>query len=287
VHQKLLVSKYTATKWLLHSCIFAVLNIYTSNEVIVGIETGKIPLYKVRDSGRVLYISGIALWLSKSQNSTAMEIAQGIVVHLLSTYGSLFSSQIVSPGWIHLELTHPTLATWLQSLAVKTTILEPVPYSKFTPKENPGRLFAIQYAHARCYSLVLLAHREGLIQLKEPVVDSNSAIGDFLLPKSIPWLNCDQKLCLTHPAEFHLIHELLQVVDDWEISDRSSIRWEKSALSLSQAFETFWRNCRIWGEVNNNSPDLAQARLGLLMATQVILMSLLEEKLEVFAPLEL
>ncbi|WP_321162503.1 hypothetical protein [Nostoc sp. KVJ3] len=60
----------------------------------------------------------MSLQLSKSQNRKAMELASAIAPDLSRTCGDVFSIQIVPPGWIHFELTHSTLATWLQSLAV-------------------------------------------------------------------------------------------------------------------------------------------------------------------------
>ncbi|MHC5827514.1 MAG: DALR anticodon-binding domain-containing protein, partial [Nostoc sp.] len=136
----------------------------------------------------------------------------------------------------------------------------------------PNSLFAVQYAHARCCSLVLLAHREGLIKLRKPVSNTSPAFWSVIAPNPIPWLNCDGTLRLNHPDEHRLIAELVQVVDNIECPDVSgSVKWEKVALNLSQAFEKFWSNCRIWGEVKITSPEIAQARLGLLMATQSVL----------------
>ena len=66
------------------------------------------------------------------------------------------------------------------------------------------RLFAIQYAHARCCSLVLLAHREGLIKLREPLSDVSLAFRNVVSRQQIPWLNCDEKLRLNHPDESYV-----------------------------------------------------------------------------------
>ncbi|MEH2163505.1 MAG: DALR anticodon-binding domain-containing protein [Nostoc sp.] len=229
-----------------------------------------------------------------------MELASAIASDLLRTCGDVFTIQIVPPGWIHFELTHSTLATWLQSIVVESLGKgreqgderdeggEGEELITNAPCPMPNSLFAVQHAHARCCSLVLLAHREGLIKLKQPVTNTSPSFWDVISPNPLPWLNCDQTLRLNHPDERRLISELIQVVDSIECRDISgSVKWEKVALNLSQAFENFWCNCRIWGKVKITLPELAQARLGLLMATQSLLRYLLEGKLGVFAPLEL
>ena len=289
MHYKLLVSKYTSIEQLLCSYLVKTLSIDTYKLESICIKDKKFPLYKDRDENRVLYISSVALRLSKSQNRKRMELASAITSDLLRTCGDVCTIQIVPPGWIHFELTHSTLATWLQSLAVGGSggaegndgIID-------AQYPMPNSLFAVQHAHARCCSLVLLAHREGLIKLRQPVTNTSPAFWDVISPNPLPWLNCDETLRLNHPDERRLISELIQVVDNIECPDMSgSVKWEKVALNLSQAFENFWCNCRIWGEVKITLPELAQARLGLLMATQSVLRYVLEENLGVFAPLEL
>ncbi|MCC5648532.1 glutamate acetyltransferase [Nostoc sp. XA013] len=310
MHHKLLVSKYTSLKQLVYSYFIKILSINTYKEKNTSIKDEINHLYKDRDESRVLYISSVVLRLSKSQNRKTMELANAIASDLLKICDDVFSVQIVPPGWIHFELTHSMLATWLQSLAVgrrqgsreqgaegKEVIFTSPPYplppaplllvpNAQCPMSNS--LFAVQYAHARCCSLVLLAHREGLIKLREPVPNTSPAFWDVISPNPLPWINGDGRLRLNHPNERRLIAELVQVVDNIECADiKDSVKWEKVALSLSQAFENFWSNCRIWGEVKITSPELTQARLGLLMATQSVLRFVLEESLGIIAPLEL
>ncbi|MEH2108020.1 DALR anticodon-binding domain-containing protein [Nostoc sp.] len=339
MHNRLPISKYTSIKQLLYSYLIKSISIDTYKAENDCIENEKIPLHKGRDDNRVLYTSSVSLRLSKSQNRKAMELASAIASDLSGICEDVFSIQIVPPGWINFELTHSTLATWLQSLVVGSLgeeremggreqgaggeinskfkiqnsklknfcLLPPAdalyetlrerglanaPLSCLLPPLSqspmPNAQFAVQYAHARCCSLVLLAHREGLIKLREPVPNTSPAFWDIIFPNPLPWLNCDGILRLNHPDERRLIGELIQVVDNIECPDVSgSVKWEKVALNLSQAFEKFWSNCRIWGEVKITSPELAQARLGLLMATQSVLRFVLEENLRVFAPLEL
>lgn len=265
------------------------LSIYTNTYSILRRDNHKIPLYKSRDINRILYISGVALQLSKSQNRKGIEIACAIASHLSANCGDEFIIEIVPPGYIHFVLTDPILAAWLQHLVEGRGIWGDGERERKEAKyENSSHLFAVQYAHARCSSLMRLAQREGLIQFGDNNVNTSSAFGSVISPNPIPWLNCDRKLRFSHSATKRLISELVQVVDDLECAyEADSINWEKAAINLSQAFEVFWCNCRIWGEVKTTSPELSQARLGLVIATQSVLRFLLEEKLGIFALVEL
>lgn len=296
VHFQLLVSKYTAIKQLIYSLLQNSLSVYTCQAEILYTKDKKFPLYKGRDEKNFLYISGIALRLEKSQNQKAVEIANAIAKSLSASCGDVFSVQVVPPGWIYLELLHPIIAAWLQNLALGN-LRQGQKQGKTdnSTNKNPQRLFAVQYAHARCCSLLQQAHREKLIQVRDVLSGTeikfeqqNSQLSNLVVANPIPWLNSDAKLRFHHPAEHRLIGELVQVVDDLE-SDAfgSSVNWEKAALDLSQAFENFWSQCRIWGKVKITSPLLAQARLGLVMATQSVFRLLLEAKLGAFAPSEL
>ncbi|XZN96275.1 MAG: DALR anticodon-binding domain-containing protein [Microcoleus sp.] len=72
-----------------------------------------------------------------------------------------------------------------------------------------------------------------------------------------------------------------------ECNQERAIDYFKLANSLSTAFQTFYSQCRIWGEVKRENLKLAQARLGLVLATQSLLRFILEELLNAVAPLEL
>lgn len=125
--------------------------------------------------------------------------------------------------------------------------------------------------------------------LKEPEPDNSPKVFLAVAPNPIPWLNCDQKLRFSHPAERALIAQLVGVVDNfyYPCPSRQTVDWEKAALNLSQAFQTFYSCCRIWGEVKIQTPHLVQARLGLIIITQAVLRLLLQDMFGVWAPLEL
>jgi arginyl-tRNA synthetase len=192
-----------------------------------------------------------------------------------------FQVEVVSPGWINLRLSHRGLATWLEHL-------HQIPSQShfkgaLTPQYSQN-LFPVQYAHARCCSLLRSAHQQNLIQLKN--CDAKTHPWQIIEPNSIPWLNEDQEtLRLLHPAEKFLLEQLLDIPD--ALLGNIQVDCVKLALSLSQAFEHFERSCRIWGEVKTQTPNLAQARLGLVALTQALLQSLLEDHLASFAPHQL
>ncbi|ARV63290.1 glutamate acetyltransferase [Nostocales cyanobacterium HT-58-2] len=285
-----------------------IISIYAKSQYIVSTINKKIPLSQGRSESKILYISGIALQLSKSEKIPAIEIANGIVSHISTNSDKEFKAQVISPGWIHLEVTQLLLAAWLQRIAVEewglgvpsgiggcggVTKAEGEMTPLFLSSSPSSSLFTAQYTHARCCSLVRLAFHEGLIKQREPNIDDcqnpqQKLWSNILAPNPLPWLNSEEKLRFNHPASFRLINELVRVVDRLECRDFSgSVNWEKAALNLSQVFETFWCQCLIFGEVKTASPELAQARIGLVLATQSVLKFLLEEKLGVFALCEI
>ncbi len=247
---------------------------------------------QAKGCSRFLYISPIAFHLSKLKKIPALEIAKAIALLLDSQSENLlknFTFEVLPPGWIQIEITQPGLAAWLQHLVIYPPQLQNCrekEYCQLTQTDT-YRLFAAQYAHARCCSVLQMAHREKLITLKE-LPETSSAM--FLLsdPHPIPWLN-HQKLQYFHPAEYALISQLLITLDELYCpgTSRQLKNWEKAALKLSQIFQTFYSCCRIWGEVKIQTPELSQARLGLVMATQISLRILLQDKLSVPAPVEL
>ncbi|BCL37342.1 hypothetical protein NSMS1_37890 [Nostoc sp. MS1] len=217
-----------------------------------------------------------------------MEIAEIITSQVLAICKENLLVRIVAPGWIHLELTDRLLVNWLQHIT--TVDLPDEEQRELKQIINTHCLFAIQYAHARCFSLILLAQREGIIQFNEPLPENwqERSLSGLVSAMQIPWLNSETQLILNHSAERYLISELIGAVDSLIFpQDNKQMNWEKLGLDVSQAFETFWSQCRIWGEVKANCPELTQARLGLVLATQIVLRVLLVTKLGSVAPFEL
>ncbi|MEG3919081.1 MULTISPECIES: DALR anticodon-binding domain-containing protein [unclassified Microcoleus] len=255
------------------------------------IENGAIfPLNRSKDSARVLYVSAIALKLAKTWQQTPQTIATELAETLEPLCYPDFAVKVAPAGIIELELTDAGLAVWLQRLA-QTNL--PIPESRIlSPVMCADRLFPIQYSHARCCSLLRMAHRDRIIVLAQPDVTTAPQIWSLASPNPIPWIDEGDRLRLVHPAERSLISQLLTVLDNiypiFEVKNREKpVNDFKLASSLSEAFQTFYTHCRIWGEVKIRQPKLAQSRLGLILATQSLLRFILEELLSALAPLEL
>lgn len=277
-----------------------------------------ISLHRLSDDSRIVYRTAIALKLAPLAQRPALDIANQLVASFptsnQNTTESMclnFSVEVVSPGWINFQLSEQSLATWLQHLVQIASLGE----TGRGEEREKGRksnqessvmldrnhreqldegqkctqnLFLVQYAHARCCSLLRLAHRQDLIKLEE--LDFKTL--RLIEPNPIPWLNDDQntdtgkvRLRVVHPAERRLITQILDLLD--EISDSEQRHLAKFAIALYNAFENFYSSCRIWGEVKTQTPKLAQARLGLVGVTQASLRSLLQDQLGVPAPVEL
>lgn len=206
-----------------------------------------------------------------------------------------FDVEVVFPGWIHFRLNDWSLAVLLQKL-IQMPVTKSVDYStlEFQRRDDSPtatlNCFPVQYAHARCCSLLRLAHQQGLITLKD--LDFKTLDCQLLAPNPISWLKDEQEaatgqlvLRLVHPAERCLIAQMLDVID--ASRNLEQLRAAKLANALSKAFEEFYSCCRIWGEVKTQTPKLAQARLGLVGITQGALRSFLQDQLGVSAPVEL
>lgn len=278
--------KYPAIKQLLVSRLQAVLDLDFSG-CSLQTQLKSHPVHQVREQQRIVYVCAIALQLRLAIQLPALEIASTLAFSL--SQEQQFTVRVMPPGLIHLELTQPLLAAWLQHLIQEPPLLR----KQEEPRENyqlakiPSSLFPIQYAHARCCSLLQLAQREGLIAL-EPAAD-NTSVWLVIAPDPIPWLNHSRSLCLCHPAEWAILAQLLTVLDDLYCSHASHkpINWYKAALNLSQAFQTFYSQCQIWGEIKSQNLQLAQARLGLVAIAQSVLRLLLQERLGLVALQEL
>ena len=280
----------------------------------------------------ILYNCAIALKLAHLWQLHAIDIANQLVTTLGEKFycpaGEIyltFSIEVVSSGWIYFRLKEESLATWLQNLISPRDEEMEGWGDREMEKTITGsdNFFPLQYTHARCCSLLRLAHQQGLIKLngmdctnsnsgldtstssspennqqkihrytEKEQTQSNSQFSIFNFPNPIPWLNEAQgldrellQLRLVHPAERRLIAQIIDVQD--ALTNQNQLQGIKLARDLSQAFEHFYRSCHIWGEVKSQTPKLAQARLGLVAVTQILLRSLLQEKLCVLAPVEL
>ncbi len=283
MHKTLLVSKYTAIKRLISSQIRRSLSIYAGERKMNSIDCKYSHLYKGRDKDGIFYVTSLALKLAKSHNIRALEIANEIGALLSANLGNIFFVRVTPGALIHVVLTDQCLAIWLANLIssgfggeVEQELGSTLPDS-CEPEllSSSAALFTAQYIHARCCSLLRLGEQEGLIKLNEINYDS------------IPWLDDNQKIRCDRQATHHLISELVQMVDLLCCEDPGSskvVNWQKSVVSLIDAFEGFWSNCRIWGEVKSTSPELARMRIGLVLATRVVLRHLLSKKLGIIAP---
>jgi arginyl-tRNA synthetase len=200
--------------------------------------------------------------------------------------------EIVSRGWINFYLNSKFIADWLgrSLLWSQTNNINGRQLTKsavYSLERTPDKLFLIQYIHARCCSLLSLGAREKIISW------SNN-LKQIQQPRSICWLDREDNLWFTEVTEYNLLQQLLIVSDFWQdnTQDRSNDvvlleKWSKLALNLSHNTANFFADCRFLGEVRQQYPQKAIARLGLIALVQFWLEKILVEKLQVAAPREL
>ncbi len=249
----------------------------------------EIPLHPISGNLPMIYRSAIAFRLTTQFHQPAITIASKFVTqlhhHATDPHWQSpqdFRLQVMPPGNIQFEWTDIGIAKWLQRMTqVSFPQTETQPIEQF-----PDILFPIQYSHARCCSLLRLAQRDRIMAFTLSHPTPTPQPGQLSPLEPISWLNPQQQLQLTHPAEQTLIAQLIATVDTC-FSGSQPPQWPQLAHRLSQAFQTFYSQCRIWGSIKDNTPERAQVRLGLVLITQSVLQFLLQEKLNLIAPLEL
>jgi hypothetical protein len=290
------------------------------------IMTGSMPL-EVMTSQPGLFRSPIALQLASRMQQPAMRLGRQILTHVHQQLHPGCSCTIArqlearlwlqSPGWIYIQCSEQTLATWLQQVLCYPPTRIPQPWAErlSCPPHSPSplasqspnseQLFRIQCAHARCCALLRLAQQEKLLTL--PIIQpSLEPILDPIRLPLIPWLDRQQHLRLQLPAERALINLLLRfpasLIPQSQVRTTGADQGEQSMLiPLPLPLTYLCRDAQIWtnhllrfdreshifGEVSAQVPALAQARLGLVSATQAVLAFLLGTLLQTDAPIEL
>ncbi len=274
-------------------------------------DLAKIPLNKAKDNSKILYISAIAFQLTQLWHLDSWVIANELSYYLSKTLKTSDTSQAninffplnftittFPPGWIHLQIDDITISHWLQHL-LKEKLINidkshnfnyPFPIYSYPKNIN---LFDLQYTHARCCSLLRLAHQEKIITLGEANAENSLPCGYILIPNAIPWLNNQGQLQLISNPEIRLISQLIELLDILcyptinPAINFQGIDLLNLAAAISSCFQDFYSYCSIWGEIKNKNINLALARLGLVAITQSLLYLILQKFLDIDTPLEL
>lgn len=206
-------------------------------------------------------------------------------------------------GLIQLELTDWAIAQWLGWLLQAN--FSPVQLAVAAQSEltqSPEFCFSLQYSHARCCSLLRLAHESEIITLAS--IEEQSPQWEWLQPTPIHWLgpqlhqsnvtnpenlnlSAQPQLLLQHVTERQLIKVLFAAADALQrAAPRSPKQWTALATATVSAFQAFHRDRPLWAARPIGYRSTLQAQFGLIMATQRVLLHLLN-KFQIQAPTEL
>lgn len=246
------------------------------------------------------YTTAIALRLAKPWQAKALELASQFateLTNLTTTQTTLISEtqtedgwnlwkafqiEVTPPGWIVFRLTEQGLSQWLQYLTqIPTYKLSglPIGSSLITSEE----LFSVQATHARCCSLLRLNQHEGILtcpvsNLEEPKADS-----------PMLWSILNRQDQPVRTALRYLLEAMLDLLDIGCCSSPNQDPddcW-RLVLRLCHAFQSYYGAGSPWSQAGTHDRTCLQAKLGLVVITQRLLQSLLEDRLRLPAPQEL
>ncbi|HEY9825391.1 MAG TPA: DALR anticodon-binding domain-containing protein [Stenomitos sp.] len=252
--------------------------------------------------------SPLLLQLASQRQTTpsllGTQLISQLTVQACSPFKPTFSLQ--AEGWLYAHFCDLALAQWLQTLWCQP----PLVFTGRSPKLEaeaveirPGvstdpLLFQLQYAHARCWSLLRLAAQE--YNLEQPTKQGTPSE----YPSGSPWLTKTQLLCLTTPAEQHLLLQLMQfpgsIATQKQIYGIPHRHWMNTATCLEQPLDlkrlrrssqtwseavlAFYRDCRMFGDLYRHSPDLVRSRITLVSIVQQVLQVILNQFWHIEAP---
>lgn len=266
-------------------------NGYVLSQSLVTLIPEKIILSRSQKikSDKIKYRCAICFPLASQWQLSPLMLAKELI-HIFSSIQNSaqetsleFELELIASGWIDFSLQESGLINWLGRLIafLETTATISQRYSALQERNllrlsenNPlfkhNNWFSLQYVHARCCSLLRLGERESVIKLKAPNFSAGSwNVSD---PLSFAWLKNQGNFLLNHESDRTLLIELVNLVD--VLASAESFNGLKLAGNLSQAIIDFEANCRIFGEI---SPQLAQARLGLIALGQYFLALLIQQ----------
>lgn len=260
---------------LTHLSIERSLEQYLLQNLSAGITINSLSFYSVQSQSGIIYQCPVSIKLAKGNLNKAQAINHQIISSLI--FKPVFTEHQVSlkfevtfteSGLLKLSLDYNEINQWLQRLPKLFLSYYSLSLLNQQPIDINDEFFVLQYAHARCCSLLRSGHLDHLIQLK--TLDFYQLAWFWLSPDLI----LDNQLIWQQTEERELIHQIIKVIDGLD-----RINSMKLASDLSHAFLKFEQSCRIWGEVKHQSRTLAQSRLGLIAIAQLLLRFLLTEKL--------
>jgi hypothetical protein len=209
-------------------------------------------------------------------------------------------------GWLYAGFNAKNFAKFLQNLITAEPMLLALAQTKEASKIRPSiissdpALFGLQYAHARCCSLLRLGHQEKFLppqDLEHYFTDCGTSL----------WQTDSGELRLQTKAEQALLLALLQFPQSLSPQKvaygccaptvhgaETRVMWplpqahlRKQAMVWGQLFTNFYSDCRLFGDIQTHQPQLASARFALVLIVKKVLAFFLEDILQMTAPLTL
>jgi hypothetical protein len=242
---------------------------------------------------------------SQTVVTSPQEIGTALIAQISQQTESFWLTPSLSlhpQGWLYAHFSALELSKWLQSLLLATPFQPDVEPLTISPGiSSDPVIFQLQYAHARCCSLLRLAQQENLISL----TNGDNQLAQLKSP--VIWQTLTGELQFQTLAEHQLLLALMQFPQSLSPhkimygysqtalpGHQTWIEWpppepylRRQSQQWSHLFLNFYRQCRIFGDVQQVTPELATARLALIFILRRVLAFSLETALQVEAPVTL